>query len=49
MVAGLAPEAVEQVRARFRATLRERGVDSLRVAAAIGHGYRAGARQPART
>ncbi len=49
MVAGLPPEAVERVRARFLATLRERGVDTLRVAAAVGRGHRAGARQPVRT
>jgi SAM-dependent methyltransferase len=42
MLAGLAPDAVEQVRTRFLATLHERGVDTLRVAAVIGHGYRPG-------
>ncbi len=33
-------DAAEQVRARFLATLRERGVDTLRVAAVVACGYR---------
>ncbi len=40
MLAGLAPEAVQRVRTRFLATLRERGVHTLRVAAVVGCGCR---------
>jgi SAM-dependent methyltransferase len=42
MLAGLDPGAVGRVRARFLATLHERGVDTLGVAAVIGRGYRPG-------
>jgi ubiquinone/menaquinone biosynthesis C-methylase UbiE len=40
MLFGLGPGEVERVRTRFLATLRERGVDTLRVAAVVGRGYR---------
>lgn len=40
MLDGLTQEAVDRVRTRFLTTLHERGVDTLRVAATIGRGYR---------
>jgi hypothetical protein len=42
MLAGLTPDAVDRVQARFLATLHERGTETLRVAATVGCGYRCG-------